>query len=353
MSSNTSTEKRNLYLDTAKAFAILLVVVGHCIQYGSGAEYVQSTAFFSNPLFKAIYSFHMPLFMLISGYLFRGALRKPAKEIILGRARSLVVPIICWTTISLMLHIARSIGSDTLTLSNIVSTFLSQLTILWFLWAVFLWSVGVVIINKRLNDSIWVYIAVFLLLFATPVNYNIGLLAYMYPFFVGGYLYNHYNLAEKLHRIYSLPYLPLLLGAIFFAMLYHFDVEDYIYVSGYTLVGNDACTQLSIDLYRSAIGFVGSAFVLSSLYTLFHNVGLKRAITHGGIVADIGRNTLGIYVVSVYINGLTGDLTRSLSGLSYPLLLVESICTIALSMLIIKLIQRNRTLNRYLLGGKR
>lgn len=62
--------KRNSYLDIAKSLGIILVVIGHCIQYGSGSLYFEKELYFYNILFKFIYSFHMPLFMLISGYLF-------------------------------------------------------------------------------------------------------------------------------------------------------------------------------------------------------------------------------------------------------------------------------------------
>ena len=63
-------KERILYLDVLKAICIVLVVVGHCIQYGSGNGYYLEKAYFENPMFIFIYSFHMPLFALISGYLF-------------------------------------------------------------------------------------------------------------------------------------------------------------------------------------------------------------------------------------------------------------------------------------------
>lgn len=52
--------KRNNYIDIAKSLGIILVVIGHCIQYGSGSLYFEKELFFDNTLFKVIYSFHMP-----------------------------------------------------------------------------------------------------------------------------------------------------------------------------------------------------------------------------------------------------------------------------------------------------
>lgn len=53
---------RVLYLDLLKCFAIFLVIWGHSIQY------FKSTAYFDEPIYRIIYSFHMPLFMALSGY---------------------------------------------------------------------------------------------------------------------------------------------------------------------------------------------------------------------------------------------------------------------------------------------
>ena len=50
-------------IDCLKGIAILLVVLGHSIQYLYGNEVA-----FHNRLFNYIYSFHMPLFMFISGF---------------------------------------------------------------------------------------------------------------------------------------------------------------------------------------------------------------------------------------------------------------------------------------------
>lgn len=55
---------RNTLLDNVKAFAIVCMVLGHCIQFGSGSHFEQEELYFLNPVFKFIYSFHMPLFSL-------------------------------------------------------------------------------------------------------------------------------------------------------------------------------------------------------------------------------------------------------------------------------------------------
>ena len=61
---------REYYLDAVKAIAIILTVLGHCIQW------ILGDTFGEDRLELFIYSFHMPLFMIISGYFFQSALRQ-------------------------------------------------------------------------------------------------------------------------------------------------------------------------------------------------------------------------------------------------------------------------------------
>jgi len=54
-------KQRLLYFDNLKGFAILLVVLGHCIQQCDSEGSYQF-------LYNLIYAFHMPLFMAVSGF---------------------------------------------------------------------------------------------------------------------------------------------------------------------------------------------------------------------------------------------------------------------------------------------
>ena len=80
---------RDLGLDTIKAFATLLVIVGHVIQY-------TNVDFDNSFFFKITYSFHMPLFMFISGYLMP---KITGEGFLLLKFRQLVVPFILWLSL--------------------------------------------------------------------------------------------------------------------------------------------------------------------------------------------------------------------------------------------------------------
>lgn len=61
-------KERILWLDSLKLFAIYLMVLGHCLL---GYKYNGLENSYQNSLCMFIYSFHMPLFMVVSGYFSR------------------------------------------------------------------------------------------------------------------------------------------------------------------------------------------------------------------------------------------------------------------------------------------
>ena len=73
------------YLSTARVLGILLVVLGHSYPFN---VYIPKSLEF---LRVFIYSFHMPLFVFISGFLAAKSNRTP-KDYILGRAKKLLTP---------------------------------------------------------------------------------------------------------------------------------------------------------------------------------------------------------------------------------------------------------------------
>lgn len=78
-------QNRISYLSTARIIGILLVVLGH--SYPFNVPIPQSLEF----LRTVIYSFHMPLFVFLSGFLAARSSRSP-KDYIAGRAKRLLIP---------------------------------------------------------------------------------------------------------------------------------------------------------------------------------------------------------------------------------------------------------------------
>ena len=126
---------RIVYIDYAKCVAILLVVSGHIIQCFSvcGKD---------DPLFKFIYSFHMPLFFFLSGYVAQitreRSLLRGVIPFLLRKIETLFVPFLVW---SLVIHNYIDILPPPKHLT-IIELFLRPDRGMWFLLSLFLIQVA-------------------------------------------------------------------------------------------------------------------------------------------------------------------------------------------------------------------
>ena len=78
---------RVLYFDAIKLFAIVIVLYGHCVQHLiSNGE--------TTPIYIFIYSFHMPLFMIISGFFSHYVINLKLNDVIKKKSNQLILPCI-------------------------------------------------------------------------------------------------------------------------------------------------------------------------------------------------------------------------------------------------------------------
>ena len=94
---NDHISKRRIeLLDRLKGAAGILTLFGHVIIMGNGELFRETGLYFDDKVFQLIYSFHMPLFMLISGFLFGRSVkisdRNKTAEQIFNKAKKLLVP---------------------------------------------------------------------------------------------------------------------------------------------------------------------------------------------------------------------------------------------------------------------
>ncbi|WP_116243863.1 acyltransferase family protein [Nocardiopsis sp. FIRDI 009] len=163
---------RDARLDNAKFVLITLVVVGHAIEPLGG--YAPAGA-----LYYWIYFFHMPAFILISGYLSRNfdASSNRVEKLVL----SLAVPyLIFWTVHQTIYAVDRGGLPDSLSVLKPTWT-------LWFLVALFLWRLSVPVWQRlRWPVAISVVISVFAATADLGDTLSLGRVLSFLPFFVLG-----------------------------------------------------------------------------------------------------------------------------------------------------------------------
>jgi len=97
----TTYKQRDLTFDIMKGFLIFLVVLGHAIQLlyiSTGLDV------WYQPVFNIIYTFHMPLFIFVSGVFFKSALNKRFKELLTNKFKRLLLPAIVYSTIIVLAY---------------------------------------------------------------------------------------------------------------------------------------------------------------------------------------------------------------------------------------------------------
>lgn len=188
------------YLNIAKGIGIILVVIGHCIPDYSTDSGV------SDPLlrmiYNAIYSFHMPLFFFISGYLTSRIAIKVQQQstlnIIKKKFNRLLIPYffvgICYTPFKLLLS---SFANKPYDISNIWAIFIGVNPDyeLWFLYALFIINCIVGLLDYK-SSKFNLLLAAILALFSPIMPQVTGNLFF---FLLGMYFRDNYS--KYLERI--------------------------------------------------------------------------------------------------------------------------------------------------------
>lgn len=346
-----SNKYRNHFIDAIKAIAIILVVVGHSIQYGSGEGILNNRLFFDNCLFKFIYSFHMPLFMMVSGYLFYFSTAKHTlNHNIKTRIFSLLVPIAIWALPPFIYYIIENYQH--ITFGKFILSYLSYMTSsLWFLWAILFCSLIVLMVKYLFNDSLIIYFIGLIATFFVPDTIP-AVLKFMLPYFLTGYWFNKYFEANiKNHFSTKKYFIGLSLsGVAFFILLIFYNRDSYIYTTGYYILKEPYYLfQIIIDIYRFFVGLLGSIFIILTVKLALTK--LPKLLIMA--LSFIGKSSLWIYAISGYIfTYILPTITSQNLTINYAVVLVQTAVIIVLSIAIGVLITKIPILNRLLFGGR-
>ena len=152
--------QRVVWIDVAKALGMFLVVWGHCVQNVMKFHDDDSMAVIL--LMRFIYSFHMPLFFIISGLTFNPHAELPYRAFVIKKAKGLIYP---YFTLSLCAFpiwlVERSVGAvQPDSIRNIVlGTFYSNASVIrgianagWFMLTLFLAECLMGALARHAND---------------------------------------------------------------------------------------------------------------------------------------------------------------------------------------------------------
>jgi fucose 4-O-acetylase-like acetyltransferase len=285
--SSTTHPERNEFLDITKGVLMLLVVWGHVIQviaYGDGS-------YFEDPIFKAIYTFHMPLFMAISGYVSYGSIQRHAwLPMVTRRFNQLIVPAFVWAAIFGVIVSATAVmfqGADVRhTWVHLPMLVFKTASSFWFLWAIFFFTVIIATLKTVRCDTVAFMTAVFFFYLLVPALGKDYLFKFTLPFFCVGYIVARAGVPALVMK--SSAGIAAMVASVVFYLLW--NRQDYIYVSQMCL----SLENLPHIVFRMACGIVISFAVLRGLFTVFAKPPLR-------IFSVIGKRSLEIYILHTIV----------------------------------------------------
>ncbi len=187
---------RNKIIDILKGVAVISVLLGHAVQRGIG---INGGVFFDNYIFKVIYSYHMPLFMLLSGYVLAKFTKDYNLTYLLKKARRLLLPTILWSYIIWGIRNFDFVGIKQFIvfpdsfLEYTKTLFFHPDLILWFLYDIFIFNIWFFIqnnINKKKDTYLGILLSIFfylILLLLPPDIFGIYSLQTYFPIYAFGY----------------------------------------------------------------------------------------------------------------------------------------------------------------------
>ena len=271
------------WLDVVKGFAIILVILGH-----SG---ISTTNKF---IYVWIYSFHMPLFFILSGYVFSIKKYESYIEFLIKKIKTLIIPYLVFQllqmTVQYMYNAILHLHEERTVLDHILGLLLQirdsrYASGLWFLTCLFIIENIFYFFLKHSKAKYDIYIAVVTIACVGCIyNYFIGLNLPWYfdlvcislPFFAFGYFLKQCTLLDKFAKNQFM---------LFFVA--HFIL----------LATNYRITGLPVDMYYNQFGnyilFYLSGFTGSLSFIL-----LFKTINRSNVILEyIGKNSLIYYVL--------------------------------------------------------
>ena len=288
-------EKYNerLIINAIRAVAVFLMMWGHMIQ-----RLCIGFVGFGTPVHKFIYSFHMPLFILISGYLFYYSVQKyTLKQIVIRKAKSLLYPLV---TCRICYFFLVTCAMDLLFQHDYHSLFSGEWAkfndSIWFFWTAFAVVPPVAlaekVTNKKVIKALVILLGFVFVAFFPYRDRNILL----YPYFVLGYLYSKYKgIIPKQVKLVS----GLLSTIFFWIMLIYFDPNRTIY-AGLYFSNCSVAENIAISAYRFFIGLFGCIMIVSFVTVIYRYVTTKamtwinRCLTR---FSQLGKYSLQFYYV--------------------------------------------------------
>lgn len=283
--------ERDSYFDNVKGILVILVVVGHFIDSMTGINDAARASFLW------IYSFHMPLFIFISGYFSGGLVKSKARVV---QRFCLFMSLYVFYEIAICLTNLITAGEGSFSL-------LSESGAPWYMFVMAVYSVILYFIRDvgsqndpaKISSAFKNPILIFSVVLALFVGYDSSIEDYLmlsrvivfFPFFYLGYLLRNVNIKEKIKKACPWLVAAAILIVTFIAALVFIDK---VYGMRYMFTGRNPYSNFgSAENWGFLLRLL--AYVISAAMSIF-----VLAVTPGKStfkpLTQAGKSSLQIYL---------------------------------------------------------
>ena len=277
------------WVDNAKGLGIVLVVFGHVWRgvFAKGLLNSNDTFLFID---YVIYSFHMPLFFLISGFFISNSFAKYGrKELIINKLKTIMYPYFIWSVIQILINVLLSkYTNNSSDLWSILKVVYEPIAPFWYLYSIFLMYMLSAIL-KNIDIKLKIFIgAILYILPSTNIVLVDNLFNFYIYFVLGSFLF------KKIYG-FNKPILSLFFGIPLFL------ISFYCYTTVFNI--ND------VRLY-----------LMPALIGIFIILSLSKIIGPNKVFNYFGNKSLVIFLLHIFFTAGTRIFLFNVLGISSVIL---------------------------------
>lgn len=327
------TKKYIAEIDVARAFGMILVVLGHTFPDAASTGGIQRPVY--RIIYLIIYSFHMTLFIFVSGFVSGKFADTLAKKVfyIKKKVNRLIIPYLVWGIFYIPFrYLLSDYASANFNIADIWKVIIGEnpYSGLWFLYALFLImliQIAVIDSLKKLQVALVISFVMLLLgkyvLIVEPLRW---IFSYLFFFLLGFWASNNY---ETLYVSLNKGFVPVV-SLVAFALLFFI---------------NNKFVNVFHGMISSTLSLLGIMFTLSVSIWLKDNIALRTA----------GKYGMEIFILSGPILVVIRTILYRKLGMEYtPYVLLALLIGYFVPILISKfIIDRSTILSMLLMGNKK
>lgn len=283
-------KKRIEWIDIARGYGILLMILGH-LDVGM--------------LGKWIYSFHMPLFFFLSGILFKryGSF----KQMLLRKSKGILIPYYCLGIPVVLLQLFSKYRNNSLDRQAVLTEvggflFQRRYMVFWFLTCLFLLNIIFWFLIRFLYDEKKILLVSFAAVVigemyyymgGKPLIWNVDVCLMALPFFAIGYIYGRH--AEELENYLKVNRYRILILSLLINLICQYIG---VHISG-----------TGLEMYRSSYGFIPLTYIAAFAGIAFMII-FSRMVK-SKVVRYIGENSMLYFAWhGVVVNYITSRVSQ-------------------------------------------